>query len=90
MFFRKKFRGISSQPAFCQAIYQSFKNQQANSAAIITKGEEQQGYNQLNWSERNDFFLSIATIQPITQNNSKQFCWGGIIISKRSHIASAT
>jgi hypothetical protein len=38
---RKKFSGITSKPDFCQAIYQSFKNQQASSSAILTAGEEQ-------------------------------------------------
>merc|ERR1711915_806445 len=38
---RKRFKGIVARPDFCQAIYQSFKNQQANSAAILTAGEEQ-------------------------------------------------
>jgi len=38
---RKKFKGITSKPSFCQAIYISFKNQQANAASILTAGEEQ-------------------------------------------------
>ena len=43
LFFRKKFKGITSKPSFCQAIYISFKNQQANAASILTAGEEQTG-----------------------------------------------
>ena len=41
--FRKKFKGITSNPAFCQAIYISFKNQQNNAASILTAGEDQNG-----------------------------------------------
>ena len=37
---RKKFRGISRQPAFCQAIYMAFRAQQQNLAAIVTAGKE--------------------------------------------------
>ena len=42
-FCRKKFKGISRRPSFCRTIYQSFKNQQSNSAAIVNTGEDLQG-----------------------------------------------
>ena len=40
---RKKFKGITSKPSFCQAIYISFKNQQTNAASVLTAGEEPTG-----------------------------------------------
>ena len=41
--FRKKFRGITSNPSFCQAIYISFKNQQASASSVLTAGDDQTG-----------------------------------------------
>jgi len=38
---KKKFRGITSNPAFCQAIYISFKNQQASASSVLTAGDDQ-------------------------------------------------
>ena len=32
-----------------------------------------------------EFWSPIATTQPTTQNNLKQFCWGGIIIGWKNH-----
>ena len=33
-------------------------------------------------------YVDIATTQPTTQNKTKEFGWCGIIIGKRTHIAS--
>jgi len=37
---RKRFRGISSNPAFAAAIHQSFTNQAASNQAILTAGTD--------------------------------------------------
>jgi hypothetical protein len=36
------------------------------------------------------FSTCIATTQPTTQNNLKQFCWGGIIIGKKPTTTTTT
>lgn len=38
---KKKFKGITRHPSFCQAIYIAFKNQQASANSVLTAGDEQ-------------------------------------------------
>ena len=40
---RRKFKGITSKPNFCQAIYQAFENHQAMSGEDLTDTEKSQG-----------------------------------------------
>jgi len=38
---KKKFKGITSNPEFCQAIYIAFKNQQSSANSVLTAGDDQ-------------------------------------------------
>ena len=70
--FRMKFRGITSKPDFCQAIYQSLKNQQANSAAILTAGEEQ------NNGEKGIHCNTASTNKNFQQTETEILGWAGL------------
>jgi hypothetical protein len=57
---RRKFKGITSKPKFCQAIYQSFENHQAISGEDLTVMEKSEGeLNFCNNEHFKNFFPSI-------------------------------